>query len=202
MMFQVVNVSKQDKRADIIFWERKNVNLLKFIFGSAQSMVLHVYQRQQRIGSECLKQTCQEWDNLTLSQIQGALHEQRMFCTRIDIEPFVPCQWKWIWILESYEILYFTSCAPSGSQMYWQTHIRNITCQYRYNICSHTILTATHCWGRLQWGNESVTILFWKENGQAWNGDTLLHPNWRHSDHKHLLVKLWNQGAPSVLQIM
>jgi len=53
MMFQVVNASKQDKRAVIIFWERKNVILLKFILGSAQSMVLHVYQRQQRTGYVC-----------------------------------------------------------------------------------------------------------------------------------------------------
>jgi hypothetical protein len=59
-MFQAMNASKQDKRAVINFWEQMNVNLLKFILGCALSMLLHVYQRQQRTGYVCFEQACQE----------------------------------------------------------------------------------------------------------------------------------------------
>jgi len=122
-----------------------------------------------------------------------------MFCARIDIEPFVPCQWKWLWTLalgmESYNILDFTSCAPSGSQMYWQTHIRNITCQYCYNICSHTLLTATHCWGRLWWANETQCYHFVLK--RKWAG-----MKWRHPASSQLKTFLSQASAGKAMTSM
>jgi hypothetical protein len=43
------------------------------------------------------------------------------------------------------------SCVPSVSNVHWQTHTRNISCCYCWNICSGTVLTVIYFVGGLWW---------------------------------------------------
>ena len=66
-------------------------------------------------------------------------------------------------------------------------HIRNIACQYRYNICSHNILTVMHFWGRLWWGNETQCYHFVLK--RKWAG-----LKWRHPVSSQL-KSFWSQAS-------
>lgn len=77
------------------------------------------------------------------------------------------------------------------------TRTRSIACQYHWNMCNGTILSAMHFCSRVRWPKRRATSLSSpQENQEACNGDTPLHPHWQKLSQKYPPVKwycvLWH----------
>ena len=74
--------------------------MLKFLVGCVSSALLHVFQRQQWIGSISLEGQVVN-NRLTKTRthspfllIHRTLHGSKMLCTGTDVRWFVSCDWK------------------------------------------------------------------------------------------------------------
>lgn len=198
MPYHVANLSEQGQWRWSAFSERKVVNLLKFWMYSLLITVLHVYQgrqltcslRFQRAGSE--RWRCHDGERRTLAltrRVQTAEHEDGRRTDRflsMELNLSVGIVNAIAWDLRQHVMI---PLRPTSTNTH--THVRAITCHYRLNICSCTVLLGTRFWGGpLRAMRHGVTILNPRKNHQACNGDTALDQDRRNPSHKHPPLKL------------